>query len=93
MAGIARQMHRRLKKAERLDEKWQRQLADPLLERLGPKWIREAAALQGLNYPNMRAFWAIELGLVERRRLPWPLAWLLGDPVWMRLTKKGWAEQ
>jgi hypothetical protein len=89
MAGIARQIQRRLKKAELLDEKWKRQLAAPLLERLGPRWIREEGALKGLNYPNMRAFWAVELGLAERRK-----RWgILGGPWMIRLTKKGWAEE
>jgi hypothetical protein len=92
MGGIARQIQRRMAKAERLDEKWKRQIAQPLLDRLGPKWIREEAALKGLNYPSMRAFWAVELGLVERRRIPL-IGGLFGDPIWIRLTKKGWASE
>lgn len=63
-------------------------MARPLVDRLSRIWAPEAEALAGLNYPNMRAFWACELGLAERRRHgpPWRRCWQI------RLTEKGWAE-
>lgn len=62
--------------------------ARPLLDRLGPEWMPEDEALEGLNRPQWRRFYACELGLAERRRRGWPWRrqWMI------RLTKKGWAE-
>lgn len=67
---------------------WVRALMDPLLDRLGPAWIPESEAYQDLRYPLLRAFWAEEYGLIERRKKG------IWRPQWhLRLSAKGWAEQ
>lgn len=65
-----------------------RRAAEPLLDILGPEWMLEREALEGLNYPETRLLFAIALGLAERRRRgpPWRREWHI------RLTRKGWAE-
>lgn len=75
------------------NERWKLQIAQPLLDRLELGWSNEEEILSEISYPNMRLFWAMDLGLVERRRAPRGLRWLLGDRVWIRLTRKGWREQ
>lgn len=60
----------------------------PLLDELGPVWMLESEAFEAVSYPNMRAFWACELGLAERQRRGFfPRRW------WIRLTKTGWESE
>jgi hypothetical protein len=48
----------------------------------------ESEALEGLSYADMRAFWACQIGLAERRRRG-----LFRRRWFIRLTKKGWELQ
>lgn len=63
---------------------WKRQIAGPLLNRLTSEWQLEEKVLADLEWPQMRIFWASNLGLIERRRSLriWG-AWMI------RLSKKG----
>jgi hypothetical protein len=63
---------------------WKLEIARPLLDRLGPRWIREDEATRDLWSPSTRIFWADQLGLIERRRSFFRREW------WIRLSGRAW---
>lgn len=66
------------------EDRWKFSCCEVLLARLGPRWISEAEAFEGLAFPHTSLFWAKELGLVEHRRR------LFRRGKWIRLSGRGW---